>query len=63
MTEKSKIPPIQTVHGLILLNRVRELSKTAAEQTRIKATMTNRSHAGSVPPAPIGHANRTDTGD
>ena len=29
MTEKSKIPPIQTVHGLILLNRVRELSKTA----------------------------------
>jgi hypothetical protein len=63
MTEKSKTPPIQTVHGLILLNQVRELSETAEEQTRVRSTMVNRSRTQGVQPAPTGHLNRTDTGD
>lgn len=63
MSDKSKTPPIQTVHGLILLNQVRELSESAVEQTRVRSTMVNRSRARGIQPAPIGHVNHSDTGD
>ena len=63
MTDKSKTPPIQTVHGLILLNQVRELSESAVEQTRVRSTMVNRFRARGVQPAANGDVNRADTGD